>query len=102
MNQKEYTVDDVVYNELYRLKLPFIYYLFSKNAIYIIIGMYFFIVQMLGYSTNAYLGLTFLSLMFGYKQFFKAYRGDEFNIWLISIIGNLILKIKEKTREKYA
>lgn len=98
MHEKKYTVNEVVYDEFYRIKLPFVYYLFTKNAILIIISMYFLIIQVFNYSTNAYLASTFLALMFGYKQFFKAYRGDEFNIWLINIIGDLVLSIKNKSK----
>ena len=98
MNQKKYSVNEVIYDEFYRVKLPFIYYLFTKNAIFIMFFMYFFIVHIFNYSANAYLASTFLFLMFGYKQFFKAYKGDEFNIWLISIIGDLVLSIKKKSK----
>ncbi|WP_419774372.1 hypothetical protein [Halarcobacter sp.] len=98
MNEKKYTVNEVVYDEFYRVKLPFLYYLFTKNAITIILLMYFIIIHLFNYSINAYLASTFLTLMFGYRQFFKAYRGDEFNIWLISIWGDLVLSIKKRNK----
>ncbi|RXI37034.1 hypothetical protein CRU99_12715 [Malaciobacter mytili] len=100
--EDEEIVDNVVYDEFYRVKLTFIYYLFSKNALLIIVGMYFGLYHFGFVSFNAYLSLTLFALMFGYKQFFKAYRGDEFNIWLIAIFGDLLFSIKKRIRELYA
>ncbi len=99
MDEKKYSVDEVIYNEFYRIKLPFIYYLFSKNALIMSIVTYFIIIELLEKSINFYLTITVFALMIGYKKFFKSYRGDEFNIWIIDLFGKLILNIKKKTQD---
>ncbi len=40
MDNKKYTVNDIIYREIYRNKLTFSYYLFSKNAIFLTILTY--------------------------------------------------------------
>jgi len=99
MEEKKYQVNEIIYNEFYRIKLSFIYYLFSKNALIMVVSMYFIVIEIANSSMNMYLTITFFSLMLGYKQFFKAYRGDEFNLWIINLIGKLYFSIKKKTEE---
>lgn len=97
--RKEYPLDDILYDEFYRVKLPFTYYLFSKNAIMIIVGVYILCCILNDLSFNVYSSICFFSLMVGYKMFFKSVRGEEFNIWLIKIFGDFIFSLKKKYRE---
>lgn len=100
--RKEYPLDNILYDEFYRVKLSFPYYLFSKNAISIILGLYVFLCVMNDLSFNAYSSICFFALMLGYKLYFKSVRGEEFNIWLIKIFGDFIFLLNKKYREIYA
>lgn len=100
--RKEYPLDNILYDEFYRVKLTFPYYLFSKNAIGIIAGVYFFACVMNNFSFNAFSSICFFALMVGYKNYFKSVRGEEFNIWLIKIFGDFTFFLKKKYRQLYA
>lgn len=101
-NSKQDEFDEILYDEYYRQKLTFFYFIFSRNAFYIIVGLYLFGFHVQNWTINQYLSFLLIALMVGYRYFFKAYKGDEFNVWLISFFGDINLAIKKRTKERYS
>ena len=95
-------MEEIIYNEYYRYKLVFYYFLFSKEAMGIFVVLYLYGFQIDTWSLNQFLTLTLISLIIGYKFLFTAYKGDEFSIFLIKYFGDLNFAIKKRTKELYA
>ncbi len=100
--RKDYPLENILYDDFYRVKLPFAYYLFSKSAVFIVIISYLLCCVLNDISFEAYSSICFFALMLGYKMFFKGMRGNEFDIWLIKIVGDFVFSMKKKYREFYA
>lgn len=63
-----YTVEQILYEEVYRTKLPFMYFIFTKFALFLTLFSYVVFVEMFKFEMVTYVSILFMILMLGYKN----------------------------------
>jgi hypothetical protein len=97
MQHKEYTNKEIIYDELYRLKLSIFYFMFTKFALYIMLGSYWVAYNWYEGSLKVFLTVYVLALLVFYKTHFNLYTGEQYNIFLIRLFSKLMRTIRGRS-----
>ncbi len=89
--KKEYSIDEVVYDEFYKVKLGIFYFFATFDAILIVLFTYY-----ITDSLETFLIFAPILLMFGYKMKFNKFMGEQYSIFLIEKFATLITQIKDR------